>query len=149
MAVSDREDSARTRGELEAAIAEGELRLAALDRERQEIQLALQRLRNELGVFDSSIESLRQENKPALSPFSIGSAEKVAIFRSLFRGRSDVYPKLWVNSRSGKKGYELSTIVRNVCRTPAAGEDAPTFCVITRPNAKQAHALRLLDTIKL
>jgi transposase len=44
---------------------------------------------------------------------------------------------------------ELSTIVRNVCRTPAAGEDAPTFCVITRPNPKQAHALRLLDTIKL
>src|ERR1019366_2997983 len=69
----------------------------------------------------SSIESLRQENKPALSPVSIGSAEKVAIFRSLFRGRSDVYPKLWVNSRTGKKGYApacRNEWVRGVCEKP-------------------------------
>jgi hypothetical protein len=42
---------------------------------------------------------------------------------------------------------ELSTIVRNVCRTPSADAAAPTFHVITEPNAKQAHALRLLETI--
>jgi hypothetical protein len=42
---------------------------------------------------------------------------------------------------------ELSTIVRNVCRTPSADAEAPTFHVITEPNATQAHALRLLETI--
>lgn len=32
-------------------------------------------------------------------------AEKVALFRSLFRGCDDVYPRLWQNPRTGKKGY--------------------------------------------
>jgi hypothetical protein len=32
-------------------------------------------------------------------------AEKVALFLRLFRGRDDVYPKLWQNPKTGKKGY--------------------------------------------
>ena len=31
--------------------------------------------------------------------------EKVTLFRSLFRGRDDVYPKRWANDRTGKTGY--------------------------------------------
>ena len=31
--------------------------------------------------------------------------EKVGLFRSLFRGREDVYAVSWVNERTGKKGY--------------------------------------------
>jgi hypothetical protein len=42
---------------------------------------------------------------------------------------------------------ELSTIVRNVCRTPSTDTEAPTFHVITEPNPQQAQALRLLETI--
>jgi transposase len=44
---------------------------------------------------------------------------------------------------------ELATIVRNTCRTPTAGPDAPTFEVLTRPNAKQQQALELLQQIRL
>jgi len=44
---------------------------------------------------------------------------------------------------------ELSTIVRNTCRTPGASSDAPTFHVITTPNAQQKRALDLLQTITL
>ena len=33
------------------------------------------------------------------------NAEKVALFRSLFRGREDVFPRRWENSRTGKSGY--------------------------------------------
>ncbi len=33
------------------------------------------------------------------------AGEKVALFRSLFRGREDVYPKRWENPRRGKNGY--------------------------------------------
>ena len=42
---------------------------------------------------------------------------------------------------------ELATIVRNTCRTPGAGADAPTFNLVTTPNAKQKHALELLQQI--
>ena len=38
----------------------------------------------------------------------------------------------------------LSGIVKNICRIPAAGPDAPTFEVLTTPNPKQQSALDLL-----
>jgi hypothetical protein len=44
---------------------------------------------------------------------------------------------------------ELATIVRNTCRTPSAGNDAPTFEVTTTPNHKQKRALELLQQIHL
>ncbi len=42
---------------------------------------------------------------------------------------------------------ELSTIVRNTCRTPNAAANAPTFNIVTTPNAKQKHALELIQKI--
>jgi len=44
---------------------------------------------------------------------------------------------------------ELATIVRNTCRTPNADPDAPTFAVLTTPNAKQQRAFELIQQIKL
>ena len=34
--------------------------------------------------------------------------EKIAMFRSLFRGREDVYPKRWENTRTRRSGYALA-----------------------------------------
>lgn len=42
---------------------------------------------------------------------------------------------------------ELATIVRNTCRAPDAGADAPTFEILTTPNAKQQRALELIQAI--
>ena len=44
---------------------------------------------------------------------------------------------------------ELATIVRNTCRTPGAGPDAPSFDVLTTPSAAQARALDLVRAIRL
>ena len=44
---------------------------------------------------------------------------------------------------------ELATIVRNTCRTPSASPNAPTFEVLTTPNAKQQRAFELLQQIRL
>lgn len=44
---------------------------------------------------------------------------------------------------------ELSTIVRNTCRTPGKEDDTSTFDVLTTPNAKQRHALELLQSIRV
>ena len=43
---------------------------------------------------------------------------------------------------------ELSSIVRNTCRTPGAGPEAPTFDIVTTPNATQRHALDLIRQIR-
>ena len=44
---------------------------------------------------------------------------------------------------------ELATIVRNTCRTPNAGADAPTFDLLTTPNPKQQRALELIQNIRV
>ncbi len=43
---------------------------------------------------------------------------------------------------------ELGSIVRNTCRTPGAGPEAPTFDIVTTPNATQRHALDLIKQIR-
>jgi hypothetical protein len=43
----------------------------------------------------------------------------------------------------------LGTIVRNICRLPNEGPDAPTFHVVTTPDPTQQHAYELLETIAL
>jgi transposase len=44
---------------------------------------------------------------------------------------------------------ELATIVRNTCRTPGTGADAPTFNLVTTASAYQRHALDLIQEITL
>jgi transposase len=43
---------------------------------------------------------------------------------------------------------DLSTVVRNTCRTPQAGPQAPTFELTTTPNDKQRRALELIEQIR-
>jgi len=72
------------------------------------------RLRRALNLPDTP-EGLRvREPTPQLFPpadplpqVGAGSStkDKITLFRKLFRGREDVYPVLWVNERTGKKGY--------------------------------------------
>jgi superfamily II DNA or RNA helicase len=78
------------------AIARDEARLAELDGERQGLLTRLQQFRGQLHALDSSVASIETSY---LSP-----TEKISLFRSLFRGRNDVYPKRWTN-RAGGKGY--------------------------------------------
>ena len=44
---------------------------------------------------------------------------------------------------------ELATIVRNTCRAPSAGSDAPTFEVSTTAGPKHQRAFALVQAIKL
>ncbi len=49
------------------------------------------------------------------------TAEKIALFRSLFRGREDVFPRRWENPKTGKAGYApvcRNEWVRGVCGKP-------------------------------
>jgi hypothetical protein len=46
-----------------------------------------------------------QDSDPITPRFSLSTDEKVAVFRRLFRGRTDVYPVRWESKSSGKAGY--------------------------------------------
>jgi superfamily II DNA or RNA helicase len=54
-------------------------------------------------------------------PMPQTSAEKVKLFRSLFRGRGDVFPIRFVSKRTGKSGYMpacRNKFVRGICELP-------------------------------
>lgn len=107
--------------ELAAAIAEEEARLVALERERKEGQLRLQHLRSELSAFESPALAAHEADLSVRPSSSITPGDKIRLFRSLFRGRDDVYPQLWENSRTGKKGYAPACAnewVRGMCEKP-------------------------------
>ncbi len=55
-------------------------------------------------------EPMAHVSEPESSRFS--TAEKIALFRRLFRGRTDVYPIRWESKTTGKSGY-----------TPACGNE--------------------------
>ena len=49
------------------------------------------------------------------------SGEKIALFRSLFRGREDVYPRRFESRKTGKSGYAPACAnewVRGICEKP-------------------------------
>jgi hypothetical protein len=49
------------------------------------------------------------------------AGEKIALFRSLFRGREDVYPRRFENQRTGRAGYAPACgneWVRGICEKP-------------------------------
>jgi hypothetical protein len=75
----------------------GKSRLAQLDQERGVLATRLQQLHEELQALD------RPAN-PTGGASELSSTEKISLFRSLFRGREDVFPKLWT-SKVGRKGY--------------------------------------------
>jgi hypothetical protein len=87
------------------AIAREEARLARLDTERAQAQARLAGLQSELTSLGDSLES-RVLSAPQPAPGAPETpAEKVGLFRSLFRGRTDVFPTRFVSKRTGQAGY--------------------------------------------
>lgn len=86
------------RAKLIEAIALKETQLARLDAERQALLETLHDLRQQLSTIDAS-------SSPAPELSSLSSDDKITLFRSLFKGREDVYPKLWVSKNGDRKGY--------------------------------------------
>jgi superfamily II DNA or RNA helicase len=95
------------------ALASEELRLRRLEDELTETRARLAELKASLAVQPDSITT--SSSAPSTA------AEKVALFRSRFRGREDIYPKFWTNARSGRKGYAPTCgneWVRGLCEKP-------------------------------
>jgi superfamily II DNA or RNA helicase len=94
-------------------------RLAELDRERKNVLAAIEQLQLRRVAEVSATPSPQDENTVATKTLS--NADKVALFRSLFRGRDDVFPLRWQNIKTGKSGYAPACHnewFRGVCEKP-------------------------------
>jgi hypothetical protein len=106
------------RERLEAELRQEQARLAQLAREQAGVRDRVDRLRADLARLSGAAVP------PIVSAEEVGKmtpADKIALFRQLFRGRDDVYPRLWINARKDKRGYSpacANDFVRGICEKP-------------------------------
>jgi superfamily II DNA or RNA helicase len=103
---------------LSREIADLHKRLAELDRERASILSAIEQLKQRsLAEMQPTLQT--PSNIPTANAMS--NAQKVDLFRLLFRGRDDVFPLRWQNAKTGKSGYAPACNnewVRGICGKP-------------------------------
>ena len=94
-------------------------RLIALDGERSEIVEKLASLETDLAEEEAVVATPSRDTK--LVTMASSTADKIALFSSLFHGRADVLPRRWENVKTGKAGYApmcRNEWVQNICRKP-------------------------------
>jgi hypothetical protein len=105
--------------ELAAQIEKAESELAALGQAREQTLVRLAALR----AAGSTTGAPPQLRLPIVNgaPAPRTGAEKIRLFRSLFRGRTDGLPKRWENAKQERSGYAPACAnewVRTVCEKP-------------------------------
>lgn len=117
-------DKKERQNSLLSAIAETRLRQTKRDKERYKTSVELKSLKAEF--LKSSNSPLDNTDDTPISSDGIISKisspeEKIALLSSLFRGRVDVYPRLWISRKTGKKGFSPvcnNEWVNGVCEKP-------------------------------
>lgn len=94
--------------------------LSRLDRDREDARVRLAALQAELARRGAGQVVPRS---PFLTDAQIPQtpAEKVTLFRSLFRGRTDVFPTRFVSKKTGRPGYApacRNKFVKGLCELP-------------------------------
>ncbi len=92
------------RASLASALEEEEALLRRLETERAEAKARADALRAQLAALDVA-PMVRGDTVTALTMAPRSPAEKVLLFRQLFRGRDDVYPTRFVRKKTGEPGY--------------------------------------------
>src|SRR5438552_18098615 len=90
-------------------------RLETLERERQQLQARLNQLQQ------VKVDSPRPQAIVPTVTNSSAALDKVALFRRLFAGRTDVFPVRWDNPKTGRSGYAPACTnewMRGVCGKP-------------------------------
>ncbi len=103
------------RTSLEQDLAREEARLRDVEALYQRAQSRVESLRRQVNECREPAPKLL----PVLRPRN--SSEKIALFRTLFRGRTDVYPTRWRNARKGTSGYApacRNEWIPEVCEKP-------------------------------
>ena len=114
----------QTKEEIELLIAILEKDLNELNEKREQIQKRIIELKHHRQLLINQIpsDSTSQANQPSVTNHS-SESEKIALFRSLFRGRDDVFARRFESAKTGKTGYQpccRNEWVQGVCQKPKA-----------------------------
>lgn len=110
---------ASVKQELLAELAREESYLAELESRREAVRSRMEVLRAKLMAL--STEEPTQSALPVALGVQATPADKVRLFRALFRGREDIFPTRFTSKKTGKAGYApacANKFVRGVCDLP-------------------------------
>ncbi len=105
----------------EQLLAEAEAELEQLNQRRQELTARIAVLREEVERSGNQLAKSGADYTSAPVTLYSSEKEKINLFRLLFRGREDVYPKRFESRRTGKSGYQphcANEWLRGVCGKP-------------------------------
>lgn len=122
--------------DIERKISEIEAELAKLDYHRHQLLDELTQLRRLHIQKDSPAQLLLNIQGITVNNQS-PQEEKIRLFRSLFKGREDVFPRRFENSKTGKSGY--APVCRNewqagICQKPKIACQECNFRAFTQVN---------------
>ena len=113
----------KTVSEIERSLAVAEEDLARLDKRRAEILAEIEALRRERNLLGKTLAESSHHYGDAPVSNQSPEHEKIVLFRRLFKGREDVYPRRFESSRTGRHGYQpacRNEWVRGLCGKPKA-----------------------------
>ena len=114
------EDILKNQKPIDAQIQSAKQELAALDEKRKALQARINQLkRQKQSIADEQIPFERL-SAPKVTNDST-QEQKIALFRSLFRGREDVFSRRFESKRTAKSGYQpvcRNEWIRPICQKP-------------------------------
>ena len=96
----------RDLNDINRLIAATEAELSEMNNRRSELIARVAELQREKAALLQPIASPGLDDKQPIVTNQSSHEEKIALFRSLFRGREDVYPRRFESMKTGKKGYQ-------------------------------------------
>lgn len=96
-----------------------ESQIALLDTQKKGLIGKLRALWEE--IYATGLQNYNATLGEERSPYEFSAANKISLFRSLFRGREDVYARLWISKKTGRVGYSpvcKNEWVRQICKKP-------------------------------
>jgi hypothetical protein len=100
-------------------IADLQKRLADLDRERAEVLAALEQ--SEAAEAAKLQSTIAKGTGDIVRQAALSNSDNVALFRSLFKGREDIFLRRWKNSKTGRSGCAPACHnewIRGICEKP-------------------------------
>ncbi len=107
--------------ELLAELARAEGYLAELERQGEAARSRMEALRIELAAFANDEPTKSILPIAFCPPALVRPADKVRLFRTLFRGREEIFPTRFMSKKTGKAGYApacANKFVHGVCGLP-------------------------------
>ena len=107
--------------DIDHSITATEEELALLNAKRAELIARLRDLRREKTLAAQSGNQIPLTFRPFAVTNVSSEKEKITLFRSLFRGREDVYPRRFESVKTGKTGYSPACAnewVPGICHKP-------------------------------